>query len=139
MARAEFLSLGDEFQVERITYTSTALLVEMVSRASRVCCPPCRHMTLAVTVRKFFCQNPTCPHHIFAERFPEFAQSCARRTNRLLTVLRALGLVAGGETGARLAAKLGIQTSASTILRCHTPRPVGNVEICSQRHTNARC
>ena len=140
MARAAFLSLGSEFQVERITYTSTMLLVEMGSRAARVCCPLCRHVaqrrhscytrriadlpcagrhvTLAVTVRKFFCHNPTCPRQIFAERLPEFAPSYARRTNRLLTVLCALGLVAGGETGTRLAAKLGIQTSPSTLLRC---------------------
>ena len=136
MARAEFLSLGNEFQVERITYTSTALLVELVSRASCVCCPLCqhvarrqhscytrritdlpcagRHVTLAVTVRKFFCQNPACLRQIFTEPLSQLVRPSARKTNRLLTVLCALGSVAGGETGTRLAAKLGIQTSPST-------------------------
>jgi transposase len=139
MDRRAFLSLGDEFQIERITCTPTALLVEVVSAAVSVHCPLCQHVAwrrhscstrriadlpcagqhvlLAVTVRKFFCQNPACLRQIFTERLPQLVQPGARKTNRLLTVLSALGLVAGGETGTRLAAKLGIQTSPSTLLR----------------------
>src|SRR5262249_24797621 len=140
MDRRAFFSLGDEFQIKRITYTPTELVVELVAGAVSERCPLCQHVAwrrhscytrriadlpcagryvlLAVTVRKFFCQNSACPRQIFAERPPKLVQPCARRTNRLLTVLCALGLVAGGETGTRLAAKLGIQTSPSTLLRC---------------------
>ncbi|MGO8951313.1 MAG: ISL3 family transposase [Ktedonobacterales bacterium] len=131
--------MGNEFQIKRVTCTPTALLVEVVSAAVSVRCPLCQHVAwrrhscytrriadlpcagqhvlLAVTVRKFFCQNPACLRQIFTERLPQLVQPSARKTNRLLTVLSALGLAAGGETGTRLAAKLGIQTSPSTILR----------------------
>ncbi len=139
MDRRALLSLGNEFQIKRVTCTPTALLVEVVSAAVSVRCPLCQHVAwrrhscytrriadlpcagqhvlLAVTVRKFFCQNPACLRQIFTERLPQLVQPSARKTNRLLTVLSALGLAAGGETGTRLAAKLGIQTSPSTILR----------------------
>jgi transposase len=138
-ARA-FFALGDGLQIQRVSTTPTALLVEVASCSPKACCPVCRQWTghrhsgytrriadvpcagrpvlLAVRVRKFFCQNPDCPRQIFAERLPELVQPCARRTTRLFMILCALGLVAGGETGTRLAAKLDIQTSPSTLLRC---------------------
>jgi transposase len=37
-------------------------------------------------------------------------------TNRLMSSLQAIGLVAGGETGTRLAAHVGMPTKASTLL-----------------------
>lgn len=106
MDRRAFLSLGDEFQIERITCTPTALRVEVVSAAVSVRCPLCQHVAwrrhscytrwiadlpcagqhvlLAVTVRKFFCQNPACPRQIFTERLAQLVQPGARKTNRLL-------------------------------------------------------
>ena len=43
--------------------------------------------------------------------------SYARITTRLTALLEALGLAAGGEQGARLAQRCGIQTSSTTLLR----------------------
>jgi transposase len=81
---------------------------------------PCggRRVILALTVRKFVCRTPTCPRQIFTERLADLVQPYARMTNRLKSALQAIGLVAGGETGTRLAAKVGMQTKASTLL-CH--------------------
>jgi len=42
----------------------------------------------------------------------------ARLTNRLRTALQAVGAATGGEVGARLAPKLSMQATPSTLLRC---------------------
>jgi len=54
---------------------------------------------------------------MFTERRPEFVQSYARMTNRLRDALLALGMMTGGESGERLAPKLGMRVSAPTLLR----------------------
>src|SRR5438067_7951960 len=41
--------------------------------------------------RKFFCNEPTCPRKIFAERFSPFVEPCARVTKRLLQIVQILG------------------------------------------------
>ena len=60
---------------------------------------------LPLRVRKFFCDNPTCPRQIFTERLPTVAAPWARRTLRLAQRLCALGITLGGQAGARLAAR----------------------------------
>jgi transposase len=79
-------------------------------------------------VRKFVCRNFTCAHRIFTERLPDVAAPYARKTLRLVNALRAIGMAFGGEAGARLAARLRLPTSPSTLLRLvraaptpHTP------------------
>jgi transposase len=81
---------------------------------------PCgaRRVILSLTVRKFVCSISTCPRKIFTERLPELVETYARKTIRLISTLQAIGLAAGGETGTRLAEKVGIQTKPSTLL-CH--------------------
>jgi transposase len=59
----------------------------------------------------------TCGHRIFTERVPDLTAAYGRHTHRLATVLRAIGLALGGNTGARLAARLQLPTSPSTLLR----------------------
>jgi transposase len=76
-----------------------------------------RPVTLRVRVRRFRCLNPSCPRRTFAERLGEAARPAARRTCRLGDLQRHLGLVVGGEAGARLAARLAIPTSPDTLLR----------------------
>ena len=80
---------------------------------------PCagRNVILALTVRKFVCGTPTCPRRIFTERLPGLVQSYARMTTRLIALLQALGLAAGGQLGTRLADRSAIATSPSTLLR----------------------
>jgi hypothetical protein len=68
-------------------------------------------------VRKFVCQHPRCERHIITERLPAFAAAYARKTQRLVTALCAIGIALGGQAGARLAARLRLPTSPATLLR----------------------
>src|SRR5258708_38792237 len=80
---------------------------------------PCagRNVLLLLTVRKFVCSTPTCPHKIFTERLPRLVQSYGRMTRRLIALLQALGLGAGGQMSARQTDRSGIATSPATLLR----------------------
>ena len=76
-----------------------------------------RSVRLFLRVRRFRCANPSCPHRIFAERLPSVVEPYARKTARLNEVLELVGFALGGEAGARLAKRLGLKTSPSTLLR----------------------
>ncbi len=80
---------------------------------------PCagRNVLLMLTVRKFVCSTPAGSHKIFTERLPGLVKSYGRMTGRLIALLQALGLGAGGQMGTRQAARSGIATSPSTLLR----------------------
>ncbi|MFL5662031.1 MAG: ISL3 family transposase [Ktedonobacteraceae bacterium] len=134
-----FLSLPDGLVIASLLATETQLVVQVACRLPTACCPLCqlpsdrihghygrtvtdlpcagRRVILALTVRKFVCRTPTCPRQIFTERMPDLVQSYARITNRLRDVLIALGLATSAEVCARLAPKLGMQVSPSTLLR----------------------
>ena len=79
---------------------------------------------LHLRVRKFFCDNPTCPRQIFTERLPAVVAPWARRTLRLAQHLSALGISLGGQAGARLAARFQWRTSPDTLLRLVQAAPV---------------
>jgi transposase len=72
---------------------------------------------LHLSVRKFFCRQPTCTQRIFTERLPHIVAPYARRTARLESVLRILAFAVGGEPGAKLVERLGMTASSSTLLR----------------------
>ena len=76
-----------------------------------------RSVRIQLTVRKFVCRNPSCTRRIFTERLPALVAPSARKTDRLITILRAIGLALGGQAGARLAAHLRLPTSSTTLLR----------------------
>jgi transposase len=119
--------------------TAAQLTLQATATRTRVRCPLCQALTLRVhsrytrtvadlpwgpytvrlhlRVRKFFCDQPTCPRQIFTERLPTVAAPWARRTLRLAQRLRACGLALGGEMGARLGHRLGLPTSPATLLR----------------------
>ena len=80
---------------------------------------PCagRQTLWRLAVRRQFCRNPTCSQRIFGERFPTLALPFARTTNRLVGVLRSLGLHAGGRGGARLASTLAMPVGRTKLLR----------------------
>lgn len=81
---------------------------------------------LHLHVRRFFCDTPTCTRTTFSEPVPALARRGARRTTRLATEQRYLGLEVGGEPGARLARRQGMAVSADTLLRlarCETAVP----------------
>ncbi len=139
MEVSPFLPLSDGLHIERVTASANELLVSVISSSPKACCPLCcvqasrihsrytrrvadlpcagQHMTLLLTVRKFFCPNPSCLRTIFAEQFPELVPSYARLSNRLRDALVALGLATCGELTSRLAPKLGMAVAPTTILR----------------------
>jgi hypothetical protein len=79
---------------------------------------PCagRRVQLCLTVRKFYCRNLYCERKVFAERLPAFVEPWARMTIRDFQQITSIGLATSGKGGARLAARLGIQTTRQTIL-----------------------
>lgn len=74
-------------------------------------------MTITVIARRFRCGAQECPHHIFTEPMPDVAAASARRTARLAENQRHVGLALGGAGGARLAQRLGVPVSGTTLLR----------------------
>jgi transposase len=70
-----------------------------------------------LTVRKFVCTTPSYPQSIFTERLSGLVTSYARMTSRLIALVQSLGLVGGGQMGTRQAARTGIATTPSTLLR----------------------
>jgi transposase len=91
MEVSPFLPLADGLSIERVTASANELWVHVISSLPQACCPLCgvqawrihsrytrrvadlpcvgRHVSLLLTVRKFFCPTPTCPRQIFAEQF----------------------------------------------------------------------
>ncbi len=83
-----------------------------------------------LSVRKFFCDVPTCPRKIFTERLIPFVAPRARVTQRLFQMVQVIGLATGGRLGVRVTDRFGIQTSRHTILRrimALPTMPVGKV------------
>lgn len=76
-----------------------------------------RVLRMYLQVRKFRCANRGCARKIFAERLPLVVEPYARKTTRLREVLLLVGFALGGEAGARLAVRLGMKVSPSTLLR----------------------
>jgi transposase len=91
---------------------------------------PCAgfRIQLILHVRRFFCDNVGCIRKIFTERLPAFVLPWARLTVRLCEALQSVGLATCGELGTRLAERLAIQTSPTTILRRLMTLPTGAVK-----------
>lgn len=100
---------------------------------------------LEVHVRKFFCDRSACEQKIFTERLPGVTVPYARRTLRLTDVFELIGLMMGGEAGARAVRELRMATSPDTLLRAvrrieleavETPRLLGVDDFALRRgHT----
>jgi len=128
-----------ELRLAYLAFDDSGITVVATTRRSAVDCPRCRTVAhrvhsrytrrladlpwhglavrLLLTSRRFFCDLAGCSQRIFTERLPATAAPSARRTIRLTAALDALGLALGGEAGARLAARLGMQTSGDTVRR----------------------
>ncbi len=131
--------LPAEITITSVHPSPTELVIGVACQAPRMECPEChqpsarihgsyqrtvadlpcagRNVILVLTVRKFVCGTPTCPRKIFTERLPGLVESYARMTSRLIALVQALGLVAGGQMGTRQADRTGIATTPSTLLR----------------------
>jgi transposase len=133
------LSSTPDVHLDQVTVEQDTVRLELTATAPQARCPCCavssssvhsryqRHLTdlpwgvclvrLQLTVRKFMCRNRACGRRIFTERLPDLVAPAARKTDRLTTVLRAIGVTLGGNAGARLAARLRLPTSPATLLR----------------------
>jgi transposase len=139
MEEASLLSLPEGMHAEHIQITEHGLVIEIEASHPTSCCPLCaqpsdsikthyrralrdapcagRQVQLILTVRKFYCRNAYCSQKVFTERLPTFVEPWARMTIRCSQHITSIGLATCGKGGARLAARLGIQTTRPTILR----------------------
>ena len=91
-----------------------------------------RPVEVWLTVRRFFCDHVDCSAGTFVEQVPGLTERHARRSPGLQTALVAIALALTGRAGARLAAKLGMAVSRSTLLRMIRglpDPPVGRVAV----------
>jgi transposase len=91
-----------------------------------------RPVVLSLTVRRFFCDHVDCSACTFAEQVPGLTEHYARRSIGLQGALAAIGLALAGRAGSRLAARLGMAVSRSTLLRVIRglpDPPVGPVKV----------
>jgi len=131
-----FLPLPDGLVITSLAASEAQLVVHIVCTSPTARCPLCQQSSermhghygrtvadrpcagqrviLALRVRKFVCCTPTCPQQVFTERLPDLVQSYARMTNRLREAFIDLGLATSAQV---FAPKLGMQVSASTLLR----------------------
>jgi transposase len=72
---------------------------------------------LDLRTRRFRCRNSRCLMRVFCERLPRVVAHYGRKTVRLDDALQLIGLLLGGEAGARAAMKLAMATSPDTLLR----------------------
>jgi len=132
-------SLPEGLQVESIELQGNVLVAAIVSVLPSSCCPLCSHASSQVhswyqrtlrdvpcagrqvvfhlSVRKFFCRNSACARKIFTERLPTFVEPWAQVTRRLFEAVQAVGFATSGELGTRLADRIGIHSSPTTMLR----------------------
>ena len=139
MEGTPFLPLTEGMLIDQVQITENGLLITVIATHPTSRCPLCskcsssihssyrrrlrdvscggRQVQLCLTVRKFFCRNTLCQRKIFTERIPQFVEPWARMTIRHCQALQSIGLSICGKGGAKLAARLGMQTSRHTILR----------------------
>lgn len=73
-------------------------------------------VSILLQTRKFFCMGEHCRRRIFTEPLPGTVLRYGRRTLRSLEALDWITLMVGGQAGARLARRLGLLVSGSTLL-----------------------
>ena len=83
-------------------------------------------------VRKYFCDSVDCASKIFTERLPAFVEPWARLTVRLRQALEAVGIATCGEVGTRLAERLALPTSPTTLLRRIMALPTNQAGLVKQ-------
>lgn len=89
-------------------------------------------VVIELCIRRFRCENSSCPGVTFAEQIQGLATPHSRQTPLLRGVLTQIGRALAGRAGARLASAVGITVGKDTLLRLvrALPEPeVGEVEV----------
>jgi transposase len=130
---------GEGFVITAVHLEGSTVCLEGVGEGDEATCPSCGaagwevhdryrrrprdlswrrwEVRLVLTVRRFRCPNPRCTRKTFAESFGDAVPRYARRTQEATTLLTHVAHTAGGEAGARLAAKARVPASPDTLLR----------------------
>lgn len=138
MQRKHDWASGPAIRVINADHTEDAWRITAIGQQSGVC-PGCgdrstnRHswylrgfqdlpsqgaaVTLKVQMSRWRCGNAECEKLTFSEQMPDIAAPLARRTCRVIELMRAIGHSTGGRPGERLMQRLGLPTSDDTILR----------------------
>lgn len=120
--------------VRAVYGTGPSMRVEARCTPPAVTCPGCeqkaarvhssylrsaagRAVTVALRVRRFFCDSAPCPRRTFVEQVPGLTRRHGQVTERLRNTLGVLGLALAGRAGSRMAGHLGVPFSRSTLLR----------------------
>ncbi len=137
----------DEFNLDKLDIKAHLININLTSTRSITFCPLCGDpsrqihsryqrqvqdlpwnalpVLLLLNLKRFFCINLNCKRKIFVERLHPAITAYARRTSRLLQKLAELTFELGGQAGTSICEKLGMSTSASSLLRYvnRTPLP----------------
>jgi transposase len=125
--------------VERVEQVGGSVRIWAYPRAMAGCCPGCggesdrvhsryerrladaavagRRVEIRLRVRRFFCDGEGCGKRTFAEQVAGLTTRYARCTVLLRGMLESIGLALAGRAGSRLASRLGVPASRSTLLR----------------------
>ena len=139
-----------EVEVERVELVGAEVRIRAAASAARASCPGCaracwrvhsryerrladtavggRPVTILLWVRRFVCDDRACSTSTFVEQVAGLTSRYARRTPLLRRMLTSIGVALAGRAGARLAARLGLPTSRSTLLRLIRALPDPHVE-----------
>ena len=123
----------------RIQQQDGRVWILATSASATGCCPPCQRTSslihsrywravrdlpwqgapveLRVEIRRFRRRVRDGPRKTYVQRLPMVMARQARQTARLSETIRLIGYALGGETGSRLATRLGLKTSPDTVLR----------------------
>jgi transposase len=84
-----------------------------------------REVQIVLTVRRFFCDQAGCDKKTFAEQVPGLTSRYGRHTTPAEQVVASVAMALGGRAGARLAGRLAVPVSRTTLLRVirRTPDP----------------
>lgn len=126
-------------RLEKIIQHPSSLTLVVLATQPEAECPRCHHpsprvhsyytrrvadlpwhgiaVRLSLRTRRFRCKNSLCTKRIFCERLPRVVAYYGRKTVRLEEALRLIGLLLGGEAGARATLKLAMAVSPDTLLR----------------------
>jgi hypothetical protein len=133
------LPAPSELRLERLEPACNVILIVVQAVAQSAACPSCRVVStrihsryertlrdlpwhgatvrLRLVARRFHCRAPDCSRKIFTERLPGVVRRHGRCTERFRQTLALIGYALGGEAGARLAERIGVESSGDTILR----------------------
>ena len=140
----------DEVLVDAIALRGKVLQIDARTRAVEAGCPGCgvlsgrvhgryvrplsdaavagREVEIRLTVRRFKCEETGCARRTFVEQVPALAGRYQRRTGLLTGVLEAIAVMLAGRAGARLAERLSVTVSRSSLLRLLRAVPVPPAE-----------